>query len=215
MVVQSDSERTIFCFRGSKLSQRQISILQRIGPFFSDSVAREILMPLVNQCSGISLRALDWLVTNYAKKNNIVCKTRNNTLFNIYHGYKVALAHFRRRNFDPFRRRQRIDVLSSDGEVICESTVGQCNFLYWSYTQGVLSYAIENAAAIEQDMNKASALNKAERRRQKQQGVPHRRRELSSAPPTKCSVYQVDTNVNFACMGGSDSEDEAADGPVE
>ena len=41
----------------------------------------------------------------------------------------------------------------------------------------MLSYAIENAAAIEQDMNKASALNKAERRRQKQQGVPHRRRE--------------------------------------
>lgn len=207
MITQSDSS-TLFCFRGSNLTQRQISILQRIGPFFSDNVAHDILMPLVNQCSGISLRALDWLVTNYAKKNNIVCKTRNNTLFNIYHGYKVALAHFRRRNFDPFRRRQRIEVLSSDGEIICESTVGQCNFLYWSYTHGVLNYAIENAGAIELDMNRASALNKAERRKQKQQGLPHRRRELSSAPPTKCSVYQVDTNVTFECMGASDSEND-------
>lgn len=208
MALQSDSIHQIECFRGKNLSQRQISILQRIGPFFTEAVAREILMPLVNQTSGISLRALDWLVTNYSKKKNIVCKTRNNALFNIYHGYKVALAHFRRRNFDPFRRRQRIEVLSKNGEVICESTVGQCNFLYWSYTQGVLTYAIENSAIIEQDMNQASALNKAERRRQKQQGVPHRRRELSSAPPNKCSVYQIDTCVNFECMGGSDSEVE-------
>ena len=146
MSVESDSKQ-IYCFRGTNLTQRQISILHRIGPFFTEVVAREILMPLVNQTSGISLRALDWLVTNYSKKNNIVCKTRNNTLFNIYHGYKIALAHFRRRNFDPFRRRQRIVVLAENGtDVICESTVGQCNFLYWSYTHGVLSYAIENSS---------------------------------------------------------------------
>ena len=86
------------------------------------------------------------------------------------------------------------------------STVGQCNFLYWSYSNGVLAYASEYAPLIEDDMNNASAKNKAERRRQKQQGVPHRRRELSLAPPHKCSVYQVETSVHFECMAGSDSE---------
>lgn len=183
--------------------------MQRIELFFTPTTVRELLEPLVNQASGISLRALDWLVTNYSKKHNIVCKTRSNGLFNIYHGYKIALAHFRRRNFDPFRRRKRIDVLV-DGEIVCESTVGQCNFLHWSYVNGVLAYAIENARDIETDMNSASAMNKAERRMQRADGVPHRRRELSSAPRSKCSVYHIETNVIFDCMAGSsDSEAEA------
>ena len=193
-------------FHAVDLAQRQISIMQRIEHFFTPSVVREILVPLVNQESGISLRALDWLVTNYSKKHNIVCKTRNNSLFNIYHGYKIALSHFRRRNFDPFRRRKRIEVVL-DGEVVCESTIGQCNFLHWSYNNGVLAYAIENAKDIETDMNSASAMHKAERRMQKANGVPHRRRELSAAPRSKCSVYQIETNVTFDCMAASsDSE---------
>ena len=204
---------TIGPFRGVELPQRQISIMQRIEPFFTASVVREILVPLVNQESGISLRALDWLVTNYSKKHNIVCKTRNSSLFNIYHGYKIALTHFRRRNFDPFRRRKRIEVIA-DGHLVCESTIGQCNFLHWSYVNGVLTYAIENAKDIETDMNSASAMNKAERRMQKATGVPHRRRELSSAPRSKCSVYQIETNVTFDCMAGSDSDpDTGAKGP--
>lgn len=212
-VAESDSESRkesvtiIGPFRGVDLPQRQISIMQRIEPFFTPPIVREILVPLVNQESGISLRALDWLVTNYSKKHNIVCKTRNNCLFNIYHGYKIALTHFRRRNFDPFRRRKRIDIII-DGKVVCESTIGQCNFLHWSYINGVLAYAIENSKDIETDMNSASAMNKAERKMQKASGLPHRRRELSSAPRSKCSVYQIETKITFDCMAGSDSDDE-------
>lgn len=192
-------------FRGDNMSQRQQSIVRRIVPFFTVDVIREILVPLVNQESGISLRALDWLVTNYSKKHNIVCRTKAGSLFNIYHGYKVALSHFRRRNFDPFRRRSRISVVV-DGEVLCESTVGQCNFLHWAYMNGVLGYAIDNSKDIETDMNSASALHKAERRIQKAAGVPHRRRELSRAPRSKCSVYQIETNVTFDFTIGSDSD---------
>ena len=91
---------------------------------------------------------------------------------------------------------------------VCESTVGQCNFLHWAYVNGVLTYAIENSRDIETDMNSASALHKAERRMQKANGVPHKRRELSRAPRSKCSVYQVETNVSFDFAARSDSEDD-------
>lgn len=201
-------------FRYTEMSQRQISIMQRIVSFFTNDTIVNVLKPLVDQESGISLRALDWLVTNYSKKHNIVCKSRNGTLFNIYHGYKVALSHFRRKNFDPFRRRHRIQVCINDG-LVCESTVGQCNFLYWAYHNGVLAYAIENAKDIETDMNSASAMHKAERRIQKAAGVPHRRRELSRAPRSKCSVYQIETNVSFDCMASSDSDAEGAGADAE
>lgn len=189
-------DETIGPFVCADVSQRQRGIVRRIAAFFTPEVIYQTLIPLVSQQSGISLRALDWLVTNYAKKHNIVCTTRDGQLFNIYHGYKVALSHFRRRNFDPFRRRVRMPVCV-DGTVVCESTVGQCNFLYWADANGVLDYAIEHAKSIEGDMNLASAMHKAERRAARECGKPHRRRELSRAPSSKCSVYSVETHIVF------------------
>lgn len=184
-------------------SQRQITIMNRIVPQLEEGIIEGHIIPLVSQTSVISLRALDWLVTNYSKKNNIVCKTKHGSLFNIYHGYKIALSHFRRRNFDPFRRRQRI-ILSHKGNDY-ETTVGQCNFIHWAYQSGVLQYALENSDEIERDMNVAALMNKTERKTQREKGIPHKRRELSKAPVTKCSVYEVDSHVVFDTLA-SDSE---------
>lgn len=184
-------------------TQRQITIMSRICPAMVESVMEKHLIPLLTQESEISLRALDWLVTNYSKKNNIVCKTKHGSLFNIYHGYKTALSHFRRRNFDPFRRRQRITLNVNDSSY--ETTVGQCNFVHWAYQCGVLQYAIDNSEAIEKDMNVAAMAHKSERRLQIEKGIPHKRRELSKAPTAKCSVYQIESHVTFDTLA-SDSE---------
>lgn len=184
-------------------TQRQISIINRIEQTLTDAIIRDNIVPLITQQSDISLRALDWLVTNYSKKFNIVCKTKSGKLFNIYHGYKVALSHFRRRNFDPFRRRTRI-MLKFD-QMCHETTVGQCNFIHWAYQSGVLQYACENSKDIEKDMNIAAIIHKTERKNKRDKGIPHQRTELSKAPITKCSVYKIDSNVTFDTLA-SDSE---------
>ena len=184
-------------------NQRQKTIMARISPTLTQNIIDSYLVPLITQESDISLRALDWLVTNYSKKYNIVCTTKSGTLFNIYHGYKVALSHFRRKNFDPFRRRQRIRLILNGKHY--DTTVGQCNFIHWAYQSGVLQYAKENSDAIEKDMNLAAYNNKIERKNQLEKGIPHRRRELSKAPITKCSVYKVDSHVIFDTLA-SDSE---------
>lgn len=202
MVVNCTNElKEVGPFLFDDTTRVQQSILRRIIPFFTPEIVSDLLVPLVNQESKISLRALDWLVTNYAKKNNIVCQTKDNQIFNIHHGYKVALSHFRRRNFDPFRRRARLRV-QLNGEVVCDSTVGQCNFLHWSHTNGVLKYAMDNVTQIEADMNRASATHKAEKRANILKGVLARRHELSCAPTAKCLVYEIDTFVKFSIMGG-------------
>ena len=185
-------------------TQRQITIMSRIVPLLnSEDIIDQHLIPLITQESMISLRALDWLVTNYSKKFNIVKKKKNGSIFNIYHGYKTALSHFRRRNFDPFRRRQRIILTYKQKDY--ETTVGQCNFIHWAYQSGVLQYAIDNCCDIEKDMNLAALINKTERKTQIEKGIPHKRRELSKAPVAKCSVYKVDTHVVFDTLA-SDSE---------
>lgn len=202
---QTDPTNTIYPFFSEQpLSQRQRSILKRLAPFYTTENANVILKPLIEQEGTISLRALDWLVTNYAKKHNIVCCSKNSELFNIYHGYKVSLNHFRRRYFDPFRRRQRI-LIEVGGEHY-ETTTGQCNFLHWAHVNGVLQYAEEHSTEIELDMNRASNLHKAEKKKQKASGVVHKRKELSRAPVTKCLVYQVNTNVSFGSDLSDDSE---------
>ena len=188
-------EIKIGIFRLQDPSQRQLNVVRRLETTFTDIFATDTLIPLLTQTSLISLRALDWLVTNFSKKYNIVCSGKNNTLFNIYHGYKVALSHFRRRNFDPFRRRDRIYI--EVDSIRYETTVGQCNFLHWAVTHGVFTYAIEHSQTIEQDMNNAAAVHKIERKKKKANGIPHRRTELSSAPIAKCSVYNVETHVSF------------------
>ena len=172
----------------------------------SSHLIEEYLIPLITQKSKISLRALDWLVTNYSKKYNIVCKTNNGNIFNIYHGYKVALSHFRRRNFDPFRRRTRIILKYFNEEY--ETTVGQCNFIHWAYQAGVLTYALENSFEIEKDMNSATYNNKIEKKSQLEKGIPKRRRELSKAPVAKCSVYRIASNVKFDTLAGGESDSE-------
>ena len=178
------------------ITQRQKNILVRLLPFYTEDHITSILIPVVSQSSQISLRSLDWLVTNFAKKHNIVCHAKNGSLFNIYHSYKISLTHFRRRNFDPFRRRQRINIRMSDDTLI-ETTVGQVNFLHWAHINGVLEYAMNHSDAIEQDMNSAANLQKIEKRKCSSGISSTRRRELSKAPKSKCSVYQVDTQVSF------------------
>ena len=110
----------------------------------------------------ISLRILDWLVTNYAKKHNIIYIV-NNIHFNIYLDYKNQLKAYSKKLFDPFCRRERIQLNTNTFEWamsnnnICESdniitTVGQLNFFKWFMENNILNYAIENITIIDQDM---------------------------------------------------------------
>jgi hypothetical protein len=55
----------------------------------------------------VSLRSIDWFVTNYSKKNNIVIKN-NGQYINVFQDYKNQLKGYSKKYFDPFRRNDRI-----------------------------------------------------------------------------------------------------------
>ena len=59
----------------------------------------------------ISLRLIDWFVTNYCKKNKIIIEKNINNkkeFINIYNSYKSNLRAFSKQLFDPFRRNNQI-----------------------------------------------------------------------------------------------------------
>ncbi len=126
--------------------------------FFSD---------IINQKTRLSLRLLDWLVTNYSKKYNIIYPVVNKTgeikYFNIYLDYKNQLKAYSKKHFDPFCRQKRIIVnkktftwesyyKSETPEDYVVTTVGQLNFFKWVIENKIIDYAMSNLSLIDEDM---------------------------------------------------------------
>ena len=104
--------------------------------------------------SKISLRIFDFVVINFAKKYNVtypLVRDGNTEIFNMYLEYKSQLKSFQKRYFDPFCRRDRIEFVNADGEVMM-TTVGQLTFFRWAIINKVYDYTVENLKTIEKDM---------------------------------------------------------------
>lgn len=121
---------------------------------------------IIYQNTPLSLRLLDWLVTNYAKKYNItypIVKNNETVYFNIYLDYKNQLKAYSKKFFDPFCRQKRlvintinfkwkeyIDEAVAENEII--TTVGQLNFFRWFIDNKIMDYALSNIRFIDADM---------------------------------------------------------------
>ena len=137
--------------------------------FYSNEENLNIIMSILNGESRISLRIIDWFVTNYSKKNNIsyIVSSNNKLIENIqdandthYHecvvylNYKSQLKGYQKKYFDPFCRNSRIKFYYSDNDDdFFYTTVGQLNFFRWAITECILQYIEKNIDDIEKDMN--------------------------------------------------------------
>lgn len=116
--------------------------------------------------SPVSRRVLDWFVTGYAYRHQIVYDLNDPIFhngkesdeikpFNVHKEYKAQLKSFQKRNFDTFCRRDRIkfyyDV--NDESKYKITTVGQLNFFRWAISNKVIDYVLEYLSEIEEDMN--------------------------------------------------------------
>jgi hypothetical protein len=122
--------------------------------FYSNKDAISKIIPIINGKSPISLRLIDWFITNYAKKNGtIITKSidKNIVHFNVYLSYRSQLKAYSKQLFDPFRRRDRITFFYDKSKSI-ETTIGQLNLFRFLVQHGLLEYIEENIDAIEADM---------------------------------------------------------------
>ena len=120
----------------------------------------------------LSLRIIDWFVTNYSRNNVTVYKLPSGVNLNVYNDYKNQLKAFSKKLFDPFCRRERIEI---DG--VGTTTIGQLNFFKWALDNGVIEYTMNNVKAIEANMV-SNQNNKV-----KKNGVSLRRRSVTKTNP--------------------------------
>ena len=148
---------------------KNLVLLESLINFYSKNY--NIFNYIITNKNNLSLRILDWLVTNYAKKHNILYKIKKNGQdinFNIYIDYKNQLKAYSKKLFDPFCRRDRIlinlktleykiinnDIKNINYDIKNEllSTVGQLNFFRWFIENDIYNYAISNIEKIDLDM---------------------------------------------------------------
>lgn len=131
-------------------------LMQSLISFFMTRVNLDKIIPIITGKSKISLRILDWFVTNFSKKNNInyelFLENGQKKNFIVYLDYKSQLKAYSKKNFDPFCRRERISFIDHDNNELI-TTVGQLNFFRWSIENNILSYVNDNYDIIEKDMN--------------------------------------------------------------
>ena len=169
-------------------------LLESMKKFYTEPGNKELIFPIVKQRTKISLRLLDWLVTNYSKQHDIQYeidkKDGMKKNFNIWLDYKNQLKAYSKRAFDPFCRRTRIFFNIKTNEIIVlekkdidkyqktddgfVTTVGQLNFFRWALTHRVVDYAFDNIDIIESDM-----LSSADSKKTPVTDGKRRRRELS------------------------------------
>ena len=126
-------------------------LMLNLKQFYSESRHIEILLPILEGQTKLSLRALDWFVTNYSKSYNIILDN-NGKPYNVWLDYKSQLKAFSKKSFDPFCRRNRI-VFEILKDKYLTTTVGQLNFFKWAIENNILTYVINNIKLIEKDMN--------------------------------------------------------------
>jgi len=137
--------------RRKKIHCKQELIVMSLQAFYSNRKDLAEIMELLQGTSIISLRLIDWFVTNYAKRHSIGYLLGGQE-FMVYMSYKSQLKAYSKKLFDPFCRRERI-MFSLPGTEQFVTTVGKLNFFRWAIEKNVIEYLKTHREAVELEMN--------------------------------------------------------------
>jgi|TARA_B110000977_G_scaffold97436_1_gene128353 hypothetical protein len=184
-------------------------LLESLHGFYRKEYNGSKLVSILSDEKNISLRSIDWFITNYSKKNNtyyIVYQDEdknpsfddkdNNyyTNMNVFHSYKSQLKAYSKKRFDPFCRRDRLLFKINETESV-ETTIGQLNFFKWAISNLVVDYIELYKDEIEHDMNMSLKLMKENS--DKKDGSRKKRQELSLSATRGLKMNHVEIELSF------------------
>ncbi len=148
----------------SLLSKDEV-LLNSLYEFYKKDSNMNKILPIVTGNSELSLRVLDYFVTNYSKLHDIKIKLPDGINLNVYQDYKNKLKSYNKRFFDPFCRINKKNMTnkiafkySKDKFII--TTIGQLNFFRWAITNKIIDYVVSNHKVINDEMNMINKINK-------------------------------------------------------
>ena len=166
-----------------RIQSQEQWVLYRLERFYSESRLKRI-QDIIEGNSNLSLRLIDWFVTNYSKKYNVSYITNENKHVIVYLAYKSHLKAYSKKMFDPFCRWKRIKFHGM------ETTVGQLNFFEWAINDEVLDYIEKYHDVIHKDME--VRLHEV-----KEDSTTKKRHELSRSATNSLKRHNVRVTVKF------------------
>jgi len=129
-------------------------LMKSLTEFYKQSNHITQIKSIIDQNNVISLRILDWFITNYAKKNRTIIESENGKKIDVYQNYKLQLKSFSKKQFDPFCRKNKIIFYYNDNNTdeYIETSCGQLCFFRWCFENDILRFVKDNLSIIEQDM---------------------------------------------------------------
>jgi hypothetical protein len=167
-------------------------LLNKLLEFYRNNDNSKTMVNIISGESNISLRLVDWFVTNYAKENYTIYniqKNNNFERFKVYNNYKLMLKSYSKKRFDPFCRWDRISIPYNNIHI--QTTIGQLNFFKWIIENNILDYIKDNYNIIEKDMN---TRNKS---KNKNNSYSSTCSEMSSDSNTTSSDDYINYNTNL------------------
>jgi len=126
-----------------------------------------------NEDHMMARRTINWLITNYAKKNKSWFINKEGCIVDIYGSYRTILKAFQKIYFDPFGRWEKIMFYpgcstpeeSAKNPNAIRTTLCQLNFFKWALPTEIIDYCFEHKQEIEKDRKSVQDQQKAKRKR--------------------------------------------------
>jgi hypothetical protein len=158
-------------------------VLVRLERFYGNPENVQTVKEILEGKSKLSLRLIDWFVTNYAKKFNTTFLAKSGKHVIVYLSYKSHLKAYSKKMFDPFCRAKRIKFQGFD------TTVGQLNFFEWAINDDILSYLENHYDEVHTDMET--------RIKDETQDKNLKRHELSKSATNSMKYHDVRVTFKF------------------
>jgi hypothetical protein len=131
-------------------------LLMELLEFYKNQEYLEIVKKIVNRefiigkSKKISIRIVNWFVTNYAKQYFTVYDNNTERFF-VWTRFRSAEDGYSKEMFDPYSRKDRIIIPYNETTKLI-TTIGQLNFFKWAILNKVIDYIIEHYDDITNDM---------------------------------------------------------------
>jgi hypothetical protein len=183
----------------SYITQNEL-LLNNLMEFYNNDDNLTRMLKIITGESKISLRIVDWFVTNYAKKNFTLYDFENKNgekiRFKVYFDYKLKLKAYSKKRLDPFCRWDRISI-PYKGSTFIETTIGQLNFFKWAIENKVIDHIEENYDIIEKDMNNRNSTSKRKETITDNSKTRKKREELSISASKSIKKEEIEIVVKF------------------
>jgi len=197
------------------ISSKESLLKVKLLDFYKDQSNLKILLPIILQQTRLSLRSLDWFVTNYSKKYNtnyILLRNGENISYFPFKSYKSQLKAYSKKFCDPFCRRERVifdyhlmDIIDFKSDIKMPhkdyiiTTIGQLNFFRFAIQDNIINYAINYIEDIENDMNSTLKNRESEKTQSKNfmEVKSIKRKELSVPGNKSVHITRISAVIKF------------------